>query len=232
MTFGNAHFGVSPGVGRRVASQNDDGAATRSRTKRRSGKNGAPTAEARSGISVSKRFREENASKRRNIETERRRATRVGSANVNKTERFLTTSKKRRAATNERRQNGAIDEKRRKQRTKPRKSRRCKTALTPRRSRRRGNVVRNRRTQTLDDGGWVTLITAKGKGERFLRRPLRKNGQIDDASAKIGKFKRVARARRSEARTARTPAFSSDSTPLFYRVDVVGQRGAARFPLI
>ena len=158
MTCGNAHFRVSPGVGRRVASQND-GAATRSRTKRRSGKNGTPRTGTRSEINVSTDFCCENTAKRGNIETERRRSKRVGSANINKRARFaLIISKRRRAATEEERQNGAFDEKRRKRRTKPRNSL-GKTAFAPRRRRRRRNVVdvfdriRDRRTETLDGGG-------------------------------------------------------------------------------
>jgi len=167
------------------------------RTKRRPEQNGASTTETRGKVSASTDFGSENASKRRNIETERRRKKRVGSANAKKADNcallMTTISKRRRAATKEEKQNGAFDEKRRKRQAKPRSPRQGKTALAPRCGRRRRNVVedvfdriRDRRTRTLDGGGWVTLISAKGKGNDFRGVRSRQAKRTDVRSAKIG----------------------------------------------
>lgn len=105
--------------------------------------------------------------------------------------------KRRRVAIKEERFRAAVDAKRR-------RSRPAKTELAPRWSRRRRNVVRDvfdedrrRRTGTLDGGGWVTLISAKGKGNDFrgVRFSERRNRRT---SAQAESAKR--RARRSERR--------------------------------
>lgn len=214
-------------------------------TKRRPEQNGASTAETRGKVSVSTDFRNENASKRWNIETERRRKQRVGSANAKRANNCVliitTISKRRRAATKEEKQNGALDEKRRKRRTKPRDPRQGKTALAPRRRRRRRNVVddvcngiRVRRTQKLDDGGWVTLILAKVKGKRFSRRSFKTSERTDGESAKIGERERAAfeatfGERRALKRARRFPPIQR---PYFTTSTAEVKRGEGVFSLI
>lgn len=134
--------------------------------------------------------------------------------------------KRRRVAIKEERLRAAVDAKRR-------RSRPAKTELAPRWSRRRRDVVRDvfdedrrRRTGTLDGGGWVTLISAKGKGNDFrgVRFSELRNRRT---SAQAGSTKR--RARRSGRRLEKAAGVFSDVSRPFYNVDGGASTGASRF---